>query len=65
MTKQERDKSHGPATDSPTPGKPSDSASRQQTHKGQNSQSGSPDFDREHSRNSGTPGAPLKPPGAK
>jgi hypothetical protein len=36
--------------DSTTPGRPKDSGSRQQTHPDQNSQSGSPQLDRELTR---------------
>lgn len=55
---------HGDAPDATTPGKPKDSGSRQQTHQGQSTQTGSARADREHTRRGGAgPGA--KPPGAK
>lgn len=48
-----------------TPGKPRDSGSRQQTHKDQGTQTGSPELDREASRRSDIPPVPTVPPGAK
>jgi hypothetical protein len=51
---------------SATPGKPTDSASRQQTHPHQNSQSGSPKLDKENSRRGGGGNDKSpKPPNAK
>jgi hypothetical protein len=41
-----------------TPGRPKDSGSRQQTHPDQNSQSGSPHFDRELTRRNRAPKHP-------
>jgi hypothetical protein len=47
-----------------TPGKPKDSGSRQQSHQGQSTQTGSSTADHEHTRHGGAgPGA--RPPGAK
>jgi hypothetical protein len=48
-----------------TPGKPEDSGSRQQTHKHQSTQTGSPDLDRDASRRSDVPPVPVVPPNAK
>jgi hypothetical protein len=53
-----------PSGESATPGKPKDSGSRQQTQADQNSQTGSPRLDREHTERGGSATAP-KPPGAK
>ncbi len=50
--------------DNSTPGKPKESGSRQQSHEGQNAQTGSPHADRELTRRGGTGDGP-KPPGAK
>ena len=55
-----RDESNGA-----TPARPTDHASRQQTHKGQSSQTGSADLDREATRQGGSSAVPAKPPGAK
>jgi hypothetical protein len=43
-----------------TPGRPKDSGSRQQTHPDQGSHSGSPSFDKETTRRSGTPPKPSQ-----
>lgn len=51
--------------ESTTPARPNESSSRQQTHKDQASQTGSPDFDKEATRRTKTPPVPIKPPGAK
>jgi hypothetical protein len=66
MTPSEERTNSQPDTsgESATPGKPKDSGSRQQTHKDQSSQTGSPQSDREHSDRGGSATAP-KPPGAK
>jgi hypothetical protein len=50
--------------DSTSPGKPKESGSRQQSHPGQSSQTGSPHADREHTRKGGAGSGP-KLPGAK
>lgn len=47
-----------------TPGKPKDSGSRQQSHPGQSTQTGSTEADREHTRHGGAGGG-AKPPGPK
>ncbi len=47
-----------------TPAKPKESGSRQQTHPGQSTNTGSPEADREHTNRGGADGGP-KPPGAK
>jgi hypothetical protein len=52
-------------SDETTPGRPTDESSRQQTHKDQASQSGSPELDREATRRTGTSAVPTKPPGPK
>jgi hypothetical protein len=56
------DKSAEPTPD--TPGKPKDSGSRQQSHPGQSTQTGSTTADQEHTRRGGA-GAGAKPPGPK
>jgi hypothetical protein len=48
-------------SNSRTPGRPKDSGSRQQTHPDQNSQSGSPHFDRELTRRNPAPKNPRDP----
>jgi len=48
-----------------TPGRPTQSGSRQQTHPDQTSQSGSPNTDHELTHQSGSRPVPAKPPGAK
>ena len=50
--------------DPSSPGRPKESGSRQQSHPGQSSQTGSPHTDREHTHKGGTAAGP-KPPGAK
>lgn len=50
--------------DSSSPGKPKESGSRQQSHPGQSSQTGSPRTDQEHTRKGGAGSGP-RPPGAK
>ncbi len=59
---------HNPSGEAPentTPGRPTESGSRQQTHPGQTSQSGSAKFDREATQRGGHDPVPVKPPGAK
>lgn len=56
------DKNREPKAD--TPAKPTDSGSRQQSHPGQSTQTGSAEADREHTRRGGA-GDGAKPPGAK
>jgi hypothetical protein len=51
-------KSDSKQPDTTTPGRPKDSASRQQTHPDQNSQSGSPHLDRESTRRNPAPKHP-------
>jgi hypothetical protein len=51
-------KSDSKQRNSTTPGRPKDSGSRQQTHPDQNSQSGSPHFDRELTRRNRAPKHP-------
>ena len=58
------DSRSGGSGESMTPGRPKDSGSRQQTHAGQISQTGSPSADREHTEHSGKSTA-TKPLGAK
>ena len=53
-----------PHPDASAAARPKETGSRQQTHPGQNSQTGSPKTDREYSRGGGADAAP-KPPGAK
>ena len=48
-----------------TPGRPTQSGSRQQTHPNQSAQSGSPEADRDLTRQSGSTPVPAKPPGSK
>jgi len=49
---------------STTPAKPKDSGSRQQSHQGQSTDTGSPAADREHTHKGGAGSGP-RPPGAK
>jgi hypothetical protein len=56
------DKTQEPKPD--TPAKPKDSGSRQQSHPGQSTQTGSTEADRENTRRGGA-GNGAKPPGPK
>lgn len=64
MSKQ-RSSAGDPQAQDETPGKPTPSGSRQQTHTNQSSQSGSPAADRELTQRSGAHSTPTKPAGAK
>lgn len=54
-----------PPAKSNTPGRARDAASRQQRHKDQGLQSGSPELDAEASEGSDVPPVPTIPPGPK
>lgn len=61
---QSRPPFHSAEQHASTPGKPKESGSRQQSHPGQSTHTGSPAADREHTERGGAGPGP-KPPGAK
>ena len=66
MSSTPRDTPSKRDTPEPTsPGRPDDANSRQQTHENQNSQTGSPELDKQATRRTGTPAVAPKPAEAK